>query len=245
MQTKDRGGMGSRNSSFHDGALARVLLAPFKLGFALLLGLAGVLLVAWTVDWVFVAYVWQGRLEGLRALLAEELAAATAMATRQGGSVGAVTMPANALYAVVIEATGLHEMGQRFAQGASLSIPDTVVRRTWIERHEAIEVAMLGTQLLGLRAGILVRFLPLVALLYAVGSADGLSQRAIRRAQAARESASLYHRAKFAQVVVLALGGLAVLVWPAPVAWGMCAGIAAVLVGVLAAVQWTFYKKQI
>jgi hypothetical protein len=119
------------------------------------------------------------------------------------------------------------------------------VRRTWIARHEAIEVAMLGTQLLGLRAGILVRFLPLVALLYAVGSADGLSQRAIRRAQAARESASLYHRAKFAQVVVLALGGSAVLVWPAPVAWGLCASVAAVLVGVLAAVQWTFYKKHI
>ena len=64
--------MGSRNTSFHDGALARVLLAPFKLGFALTLGLAGLLLVSWTVDWVFVAYVWPGRLDGLRALLAEE-----------------------------------------------------------------------------------------------------------------------------------------------------------------------------
>ena len=67
--------MGSRNTSFHEGALARVLLAPFKLGFALTLGLAGLLLVAWTVDWVFVAHVWPGRLDGLRALLAEELAA--------------------------------------------------------------------------------------------------------------------------------------------------------------------------
>ena len=53
--------MASRNTSFHDGALARVLLAPFKLGFALTLGLAGLLLVAWTVDWVFVAHVWPGR----------------------------------------------------------------------------------------------------------------------------------------------------------------------------------------
>ena len=48
--------MGSRNTSFHDGAMARVLLAPFKLGFALTLGLAGLLLVAWTVDWLFVAH---------------------------------------------------------------------------------------------------------------------------------------------------------------------------------------------
>jgi len=237
--------MGSRNTSFHDGALARVLLAPFKLGFALTLGLVGLLLVAWTVDWVFVAHVWPGRVEGLRDLLAREIAAGTALAGRQGASVAAVTAPANGLYALVFEATGLHEMGQRFAQGGSLSIPDTVVRSTWIARHEAIEVAMLGTQLLGLRAGILARFLPLLALLYLVGAAEGLSRRAIRRAQAARESASLYHRAKYGQVVVLALGGSALLIWPAPVAWGLCAGAGAVLVGVLAAGQWAYYKKHV
>ena len=237
--------MGSRNTSFHDGALARVLLAPFKLGFALTLGLAGLLLVAWTVDWVLVAHFWPGRVEGLRDLLAREIAAGTALAGRQGASVAAVTAPANGLYALVFEATGLHEMGQRFAQGGSLAIPDTVVRSTWIARHEVIEVAMLGTQLLGLRAGILARFLPLLALLYVVGAAEGLSQRAIRRAQAARESASLYHRAKYGQVVVLALGGSVLLVWPAPVAWGLCAGVGAVLVGVLAAGQWAYYKKHV
>ena len=237
--------MGSRNTSFHDGALARVLLAPFKLGFALTLGLAGLLLVAWTVDWVFVAHVWPGRVDALRDLLARELAAGSALAGRQGALVSAVTAPANGLYALVFEVTGLHEMGRRFAQGGSLSIPDTVVRSTWFARHEAIEVAMLGTQLLGLRAGILARFLPLLALLYAVGAAEGLSQRAIRRAQAARESASLYHRAKYAQVVVLALGGAVVLVWPAPVAWGLCAGVGAVVVGLLAAGQWAYYKKHV
>jgi hypothetical protein len=237
--------MGSRNTSFHDGALVRVLLAPFKLGFALTLGLAGLLLVAWTVDWVFVAHVWPGRVAGLRDLLADQIVAGTELAGRQGASVAAVTAPANGLYALVFEATGLHEMGQRFAEGASLSIPDTVVRSTWIARHEVVEVAMLGTQLLGLRAGILVRFLPLLALLYAVGVAEGLSQRAIRRAQAARESASLYHRAKYGQVVVLALGGAAMLVWPAPVAWGLCAVVGAVVVGLLATGQWAFYKKHV
>jgi hypothetical protein len=164
---------------------------------------------------------------------------------RQGGSASAVTAPANALYGLVFEATGLHEMGQRFAEGAPMSIPDTVVRSTWIARQEAIEVAMIGTQLLGLRAGILVRFLPLLVLLYGVGVAEGLSQRSIRRAQAARESASLYHRAKYGQVVVLALGGSALLVWPAPVAWGLCAGVGAALVGVLAAGQWAYYKKHV
>jgi hypothetical protein len=237
--------MGSRNTSFHEGALARVLLAPFKLGFALTLGLAGLLLVAWTLDWLFVVQVWPGRVEGLRNLLGDEIAAGTALAGRQGASIAAITAPANGLYALVFEATGLHVMGQRFAQSGSLSIPDTVVRSTWIARHEAIEVAMLGTQLLGLRAGILARFLPLLALLYAVGAAEGLSRRSIRRARAARESASMYHRAKYGQVVVLALGGAALLLWPAPVAWGLCAGVGAAVVGVLAAGQWAYYKKHV
>ena len=129
--------MGSANTSFHDGALARVLLGPFRLAFAAALGLTEVLLVAWTV--AFVAHVWPGRVEGLRALLAQELTTGTALAARQGVPVAAVTAPANGLYALVFEATGLHEMGQRFAQGAPLPVPDTIVRSAWVARHEAVE----------------------------------------------------------------------------------------------------------
>jgi hypothetical protein len=222
-----------------------VLLSPFKIGFALTLGLVGLLLVAWTVDWVFVAYIWPGRVEGLRDLLADEIAAGTALAGRQGASLAVVMGPANGLYALVFEATGLHEMGHRFAQGGSLSIPDTVVRSTWIAGHDVIEVAMLGSQLLGLRAGILARFLPLLALLYAVGAVEGLGQRAIRRARAARESASLYHRAKYGQMLVLALGGAVMLIWPGPVDWALCPVIGVGVIGLLVAGQWASYKKHL
>jgi hypothetical protein len=233
------------NASFEDSAVFRVLLKPFKLAFAATLGLAGLLLVAWTVDWLHVEHVWPGRLEGLRALLTEELAAGAQLAARQGTSAWPVSGSANGLYALVFKVTGLHDMGQRFADGLPLSIPDTVLRRTWVARQEEIEVAMLGTQLVGLRAGILIRFLPLFILLYVVGATDGVSQRAIRQAQAGRESASLYHRAKYAQVVVLATGVVGVLVWPAPVCWGLCSLSTAVAVGVLAAGQWAFYKKHV
>jgi len=233
------------NASFEDSAVARVLLKPFKLAFAATLGLVSLLLVAWTVQWLHVEHVWPGRVEGLRALLTEELAAGAELAARQGTSAWPVSDSANGLYALVFKVTGLHDMGQRFADGSPLSIPDTVLRRTWVARQEEIEVAMLGTQLVGLRAGILIRFLPLLIQLYAVGVTDGLSQRAIRQAQAGRESASLYHRAKYAQVVVLAMGVGGVLVWPAPVSWGLCSLSTAVAVGVLAAGQWAFYKKHV
>ena len=147
------------------------------------------------------------------------------------------------LYALVFKATGFHDMGMRFADGSALSIPDTIVRSSYLAHREAIEAAMLGTQLLGVRAAILAHFAPLLLLLYTVGAADGLTQRAIRRACGGRESASLYHRAKYLQVMVLGLGGVAMLVWPGEVEWELCAALVAVATGCLARVQWAYYKK--
>ena len=49
-----------KDTSFHDGALAGVLLSPLKLAFALGMALMGILLVAWIIDWVFVSRVWPG-----------------------------------------------------------------------------------------------------------------------------------------------------------------------------------------
>ncbi len=74
---------------------------------------------------------------------------------------------------------------------------------------------------------------------------EGLAMRAMRRIQGGRESASVYHRAKFMQLGLMAPGGVTLLVWPWPVAWGWLAGLAAGLLGLLAAVQWTYYKKHL
>ena len=71
----------------------------------------------------------------------------------------------------------------------------------------------------------------------------GLTQRAIRRACGGRESASLYHRAKYLQLAVLGLGGLALLMWPGPVHWQLCVPLGALVTGGLASVQWAYYKK--
>ena len=237
--------MASKNAAFHDGVLAGVLLSPLKLVFSLTLGLAILLLCTWIIDWVLVFKVWPQGLERLRELLAHDLAQGIALAATQGGGASAITAPANALYAIVFEATGIHDMGRQFADSSALSIPDTIVRRCYVSHREAIETAMLGTQLLGVRAAILARFAPLLLLLYEVGAADGFTQRAIRRACGGRESASLYHRAKYLQMAALGLGGLALLMWPAPVQWQLCVSLGALLTGGLASVQWAYYKKHL
>ncbi len=237
--------MASKNTSFHEGPLAGVLLSPLKLAFSLGLGLAAILLVAWSVDWVFVSRVWPDGVEGLRGLLAADLGHGIALAARQGRGAGEITGPANFLYGIVFEATGIHDMGQRFADASALSIPDTVVRRSYLANHEAMETAMVGTQLLGVRFALLMRFLPLLLLLYAVGAVDGLTDRAIRRSCGGRESASLYHRAKYLQMAVLGLGGVLLLVWPGPVTWELCMGLVVVVTGWLARQQWAYYKKHL
>jgi hypothetical protein len=235
----------SRNASFHDGPLAGVLLSPLKLAFALGLGLMVILVVAWSIDWVFVTRVWPEGLDRLRGLLADDLDHAIALAARQGRDAGEITGPANFLYGLVFEATGIQDMALRFANPSGLSIPDTVVRRTYLANREAIEAAMVGTQLLGIRFAILIKFLPLLLLLSAVGVVDGLAARAIRRSCGGRESASLYHRAKYLQMVLLGLGSVALLVWPGPVAWEECVGIVAAFAGWLARQQWSYYKKHL
>ncbi len=235
--------MASKNTSFHDGPLAGVLLSPLKLAFSLVLGLVVILVVAWSIDWVFVSRVWTDGVGRLRGLLAADLGHGIALAALQGRGAGEITGPANFLYGLVFEATGIHDMGLRFADPLALSIPDTVVRRSYLANREAVETAMVGTQLLGVRFAILLRFLPLVLLLYAVGTGDGLTERAIRRSCGGRESASLYHRAKYLQMAVLGLGGVALCVWPGAVAWERCAGFIVVLTGWLARHQCAFYKK--
>jgi hypothetical protein len=176
---------------------------------------------------------------------ADDLLRGVALAARQGSGAGEITGPANFLYSLVFEVTGIHDMGLRFADGSALSIPDTIVRRSYVAHREAIEAAMVGTQLLGVRMATLARFAPLLLLLYGVGAADGLTQRAIRRACGGRESASLYHRAKYLQAALLGLGGAALLVWPGAVAWELCAALVAVATTGLARVQWAYYKKHL
>jgi integrating conjugative element membrane protein (TIGR03747 family) len=237
--------LASRNASFHEGVVADALLAPLKIGFVLLLGLLGIVVVAWIVDWTFVFKVWPEGVERLKGILAADLARGIKLAEWQGGAPRVVTGTANFLYGLVFGVTGIHDMGLRFAQGTALSIPDTIVRNSYLSNIDAIEVVMIGTQLLGVRLATLGMMAPLLVLVYLVSAADGLTQRAIRRACGGRESASLYHRAKHLQVMLLAMGGLLVLIQPVSIDPRLVGVPVACLVGILARLQWACYKKHL
>jgi integrating conjugative element membrane protein (TIGR03747 family) len=237
--------LASRNASFHEAGFTGALLAPLKFVFALVLTFVGITLVAWIVNWTFVFKVWPEGIDRLKGLLAADLARALDLAEWQSGMPSAVTGTANFLYALVFRFTGIHEMGIRFAEGAALSIPDTIVRNTYVANRDAIEVAMIGTQLLGVRLATLAMMVALLALIYLVSAADGLTQRAIRRASGGRESASLYHRAKHLQVALMAIGLLTALLWPATLDVRWIGLPLAATLGILARLQWAYYKKHL
>jgi len=220
-------------------------LAPLKLAFLLIFGLMGIVVAAWIVDWVFVFKVWPEGVGRLKSILAADLACAIELAEWQGGMPSVVTRTANFLYGLVFGVTGIHDMGLRFAQGAALSIPDTIVRTAYLAKREPIEVAMIGTQLLGVRLATLAMMMPLLVLVYLVAAADGLTQRAIRRACGGRESASLYHRAKHLQVMLVAMGGVLVLIQPVSIDPRLIGVPVAFLVSILARLQWACYKKHL
>lgn len=237
--------MASRNASFHEGVVAGALLAPLKIGFALILGLVGIVVVTWIVDWIFVFKVWPEGVDRLKGILAADLARGIELGEWQGGVPGVVAGTANFMYGMVFGVTGIHDMGLRFAQGTALSIPDTIVRNSYLANTEAIEVSMIGTQLLGVRLATLGMMVPILILIYLVAAADGLTQRAIRRACGGRESASLYHRAKHLQVMLVVMGGALVLIQPVSIDPRLIGVPVALLVGILARLQWACYKKHL
>lgn len=237
--------MASRNASFHERGLADALLAPLK-GFALCaLMLLGLMLAAWVVDWIMVFKVWPDGLARLQTILSEDLDRATQLGSGYSESPRLVTGMANFLYAVLFEVTGIHDIAARFGESTALSIPDTIARNTYIANFEAIHMAMVGTQLFGVRLTTLLMATPLFALGYCVALTDGLAQRAIRRVSGGRESASLYHRAKHLQVVLLAVGGTITLLLPVSFD-PRCISVPGVAVlAILVGLQWGYYKKHL
>lgn len=237
--------MASKNASFHEAGLGGTLLAPLKSAVVAVLIAALITLAAWVVDWIWVFKVWPDGVERLKFILAADLLRASRLMQWQGLLPDVVAESANLLYGVVFKLTGVHDMGVRFAEGAPLSIPDTIVRNTYIGNREAIEVAMIGTQLLGVRLATMLLVAPTVLLLYVVAAADGLTQRAIRRACGGRESASIYHRGKHLQLMLIVLTGAVCLLLPVPVDPRLLWWPAAIAAAALTRTQWAFYKKHL
>lgn len=237
--------MASRNATFYESGMSGALFAPLRLVFYVLMLLLALILVAWIVDWVFVFRVWPDGLARLQAILSEDLARTTRLDSEYYDVTQFAIRTANVLYEGIFGITGIHDMGSRFADGAALSIPNTIVRNTYVANYRAIQVTMIGTQLFGVRLAVLIAFWPLLVLAYAVAMTDGLVQRSIRSAGGGNESANIYHRAKYFQVaLIVSISALCLLI-PVSIDFRGILLPGATLLVLLARYQWAYYKKHL
>ena len=237
--------MSSRNATFYSSGVSGALFAPLKWVLYVLMLLSALILAAWIVDWIFVFKVWPDGLDRLQTILTEDLARMGWLGSDYYDVTQFAMRTANILYEGIFGITGIHDMGLRFANGAGLSIPDTIVRNTYVENYQAIQVAMISTQLFGVRLAGLITFVPLIALAYAAGITDGLVQRSIRRASGGNESANIYHRAKYFQVALMASISALCLLMPVSVDFREILLPGATLLVLLARYQWAYYKKHL
>ena len=141
------------------------------------------------------------------------------------------------LYWVFFEITGLDTL---FEQPTNSFHNTAQVLLSGIEPH-------MGTlndtlKVLAIRIGNLFAFLPLAFLIIAASFSDGLMQRKVRQANADRESAAIYHRAKYWRMGILWLTCLTYLCSPIPLQ-PILLLLPLSLFGVLIYIQTKYLKK--
>jgi hypothetical protein len=231
----------SRGATFH-GGYAGALLAPFRyLGYLVLL-LAGLLLAAWVIDTFLVFKIWPDGMQPLEVALVTTAAAVD-------GPYGISILRAQGLawarglYHALFVASAIEQIIS--ADPGQLTPFDQTVQRFFVSMLSALQVAVLATKLYGLRLALWLSAIVPIALGYMVGMVDGLIERSIRRHSGGRESATLYHRAKYAIAGAVGLWLFAYVCVPMALELRWGSWVAAGSIGILSRLQWKYYKKYV
>jgi integrating conjugative element membrane protein (TIGR03747 family) len=237
--------MSSKNASMYDTSFWKVALKPFKLCLTIIVAFAGLEALTIASHLIYLKY-WNISVES--SVYMRQVLAVTWQATLWNNATTSTSHLAvwfsDFLYWLFFKATWIHAMVEKFATAESTNSLDQVLRNHFIYplRHE-IKVAMLATQLLGVRVALLVSATPLFFVAYVWGFADGLVERYIRKSSAGRESSSLYHRAKYFQLSGLITLCMIYMVWPTALEPRWLLIPSAFLLGFMCRLQWKYYKK--
>ncbi len=233
--------MVSRAATFH-GGYSGALLVPFRYLLNLTLLLSGLLLASWVIDGFLVFKIWPDGIHPLEVAIATTAAAVEGLYGVPFLRAQGVAW-ANGLYHALFVASAIEQIIT--ADPHVLTPFDQAVQRFFVSMLPALQVAMLATKLYGLRLTLWLSATLPVALGYAVGMIDGLVERSIRRCSGGRESATLYHRAKYAIACVAGLSLFVYVCIPAAVELQGWSWVTAAVIGVWSRLQWKYYKKYV
>lgn len=137
--------------------------------------------------------------------------------------------------------------GRDGGHGADIEDADpgkTYFDHWWSQNGQIVQAALWANYVFAARSlGFLIGAIPLLILTYVVAWVDGACARAVRRAEVARESSSLYHRFKISQIWTLGGVALCYLVWPHPVEPALVIVPTVLACAWLARMQVAYYKK--
>ncbi|MCQ0031492.1 DUF4400 domain-containing protein [Burkholderia glumae] len=138
---------------------------------------------------------------------------------------------------------GFRQGLDNLADGRPVPLMELGYQRIVTEHLGAVLIGLQSIKLLVVRLVLVVASLPLLMTAVVLGTIDGLSARAVRRAGAGRESSLLYHRAKRMHLYGLVALTAAFVVAPVSIDPALIFLPYAILAALLSHIQWRFYKK--
>lgn len=221
-----------------ENTVASATFAPFKLSFRLILSLS----LLWFTS-VVVHISWVNFYKLPVDTHMEEM---IGFYVDKSTSKGLIEQLATSSYWLVFEATAMQRtiMAAPTAQRDSLALAPGIRRGMWAAFKPELRTTAYATVLFGVKLGILLLALPLLAVLLICFGMDGIVQRYIRRACGGNESSALYHRAKLYGIKLMPPFA-AVLFLCSPVAYDPAWLLIPVTLfsALLLRVQATYYKK--
>lgn len=230
------------DSATFDQGIRKAAFAPFRT--ALFCGLAIVVIV---FGRMVIDLVWTGsdpaNVSRARVALAAEIVGAETLPGVWGAPADRALRWALVAYDWFYVRTGVDRV--LLATPADLTSPELVMRRgmSTMVAQPRWQAVMVGTQMLAARAALLPSILPTLTLAYGLAILDGLIARSVRRSAGGRESATLYHRAKYMHASLATIMLVAWFWWPDQIDVERMAIPMAFLGAVLLRIQMKFYKK--
>ncbi|MCA1925559.1 MAG: DUF4400 domain-containing protein [Thiobacillus sp.] len=239
--------MASKRVGLYDNNVAVAFLWPLKWLFGTVLLYVLLALIALVVAFLFAKYQWVDPVTASDALFQAESARVARLLQSGAHAEGFASLPLVAqrwTYWLFFQATTLHDATYAYIAGQRVNEVDQMYLTQFVARNvREIYLAMNVIQVYGIRIGFLMASVPLFMLLYFVATADGLTERYIRRACAGRESADIHKLGRLSKLMFFASAVTVYLCTPVAISPFWVIVPLAAIFAFATRLQWQFYKK--
>jgi hypothetical protein len=223
-----------------DIGITKAITAPFKILSFFAIGFFVILVGRMAIDMWILADGSQDALEPPTAVIARELERAASAPDFIGSTHGRAVAWADFITEWFYRKPGLLKDA-----GGDAAPAERAVRRGIRAMDFAVGRALTGSQVIAIRAAVVVAYLPWMGFLYLLAILDGLVERARRKYGGGRESSTIYHRAKYFQVTILTVACAAFLWWPGDLDSSLIITLTTLGCAFLVRLQAEYYKKYV